>query len=62
VDTYLAIASKRDERAYAGTPVPEDVARRILDAGRLSGSSRNTQRWQFAVVAGEAQERLARAG
>ena len=24
--------------------------RRILDAGRLSGSSRNTQKWQFVVV------------
>ena len=59
METYLAIASKRDTRAYAETPVPDEVARRILDAGRLSGSSRNTQRWQFALVSGEAQERLA---
>jgi nitroreductase len=50
VETFLAIASKRDERAYAETPVPADVERRILDAGRLSGSSRNTQRWEFVVV------------
>jgi nitroreductase len=59
VDTYLAIASKRDERAYADTPVPDDVARRVLDAGRLSGSSRNSQRWELVVVGGEAQQRLA---
>jgi nitroreductase len=50
VDAYLAIASKRDERRYASRPVAEDVVRRILDAGRLSGSSRNTQKWQFVVV------------
>jgi nitroreductase len=51
VDTRLAIASKRDVRQYADTPVPDDVVTRILDAGRVSGSSRNTQRWEFVVVA-----------
>jgi nitroreductase len=50
VDAFLAIASKRDVRAYAPTPIPADVETRILDAGRLSGSSRNTQEWQFVVV------------
>ena len=50
MDTFLAIASRREMRDYAGTPIPEDVVQRILDAGRLSGSSRNTQRWQFVVV------------
>jgi nitroreductase len=59
VDVYLAIASKRDERAYAGTPVPADVQQRILDAGRLSGNSKNRQRWEFVVVSGDAKERLA---
>jgi nitroreductase len=50
VETYLAIASKRDVRAYAATPIPSDVRDRILDAGRLSGSSRNTQKWEFVLV------------
>ncbi len=59
MDTFLAIASKRDVRDYAETPVPADVRTQILDAGRLSGSSRNTQKWEFVVVAGAAQERLA---
>jgi nitroreductase len=59
VDPYLAIASKRDERAYADTPIPSEVRQRILDAGRLSGSSRNRQRWEFVLVSGEAQARLA---
>jgi nitroreductase len=50
VDTYLAVASKRDWRSYADRPVPDDVQRRILDAGRLSGSSQNKQPWTFVVV------------
>jgi nitroreductase len=60
VDTYLAVASKRDWRSYADRPVPEDVQRRILDAGRLSGSSQNKQPWRFVVVeSAESKERLA---
>ena len=61
MDAYLAIASKRDERAYADTPIPPDVRERILDSGRLSGSSQNRQRWEFVVVSGEARARLAEA-
>jgi nitroreductase len=61
VDPYLAIASKRDERAYADTPVPEEVRHRILDSGRLSGSSRNRQLWEFVVVSDGEQARLAEA-
>jgi nitroreductase len=48
-------------RDYGETPVPDEVRRRILDGGRLSGSSKNRQRWEFVVVSGEARERLAEA-
>ena len=58
MDVYLAIASKRDQRDYADTPIPDDVLGRILDAGRVSGSSRNSQRWEFVVVE-SAKEQLA---
>ena len=61
MDPYLAIGSKRDERAYADTPVPDDVRQRILDSGRLSGSSKNRQRWEFVVVSGGEKGRLAEA-
>jgi len=54
VDTWLAIASKRDERRYADRPIPEEVERRILDAGRLSGNSQNNQTWEFVVVSDRA--------
>jgi nitroreductase len=50
VDVFTAIASKRDERRYATTPIPPEVQRRILDAGRLTGSAKNRQPWEFVVV------------
>ncbi len=31
-------------------PVPEDVIRRIVEAGRLTASSMNRQPWHFVVV------------
>ncbi len=49
VDTFLAIASRRDERQYTGKPLPEAVSERILDAGRLAGSAGNRQPWTFVV-------------
>ena len=61
MDTLLAIASRREVRDYAGRPMPEDVVRRILDAGRLSGSGSNRQPWRFVLVSGQAQEALANA-
>ena len=50
IDTFAAIASKRDWRKFADRPVPDDVERRILDAGRLAGSASNRQPWRFLVV------------
>ncbi len=50
MDTYLAVASKRDWRSYADRPVAEETQRRILDAGRLAGSSQNRQPWIFVAV------------
>ena len=50
VDTYLAIASRRETRRYSDRPLPPDVVDRILDAGRLSGSGSNRQPWTFYVV------------
>ena len=54
MDVHLAVASKRDSRAYSGADVPDEVAERILDAGRLVGSARNRQPFRFIVVEGEA--------
>jgi len=62
VDTFLAIVSKRDTRRYAARPIPDEIARRILDAGRLAGSARNRQRWRFLLIESPAvRARLAEA-
>lgn len=62
MDTFLAIASRRDERRYEHGALPPEVVERILDAGRLSGSSRNTQPWTFVVPESSVRvEALARA-
>src|SRR3954451_23287001 len=62
MDAFLAVASKRAVRRYADRPIPEDVQRRILDAGRVAGSSKNRQPWRFVVLADrEAVERAAEA-
>ncbi len=50
MDTYLAIASRREGRKYADRAVSEGVRHRILDAGRLAGSSQNRQPWHFYVL------------
>ena len=49
MDTRLAIASRRDERRYGPEPLADALVARILDAGRLAGSSRNRQPWIFVV-------------
>lgn len=60
MDTWLAIASRREVREYEDRPIPDEVERLILDAGRLAGSARNQQPWRFLVVESpERKERLA---
>jgi nitroreductase len=61
MDTFLAIASRREVRSYDGRPIHDAVVRQILDAGRLSGSGGNRQPWRFVLVSGDAQARLAEA-
>jgi len=50
MDAFLVIASKRDQREYADREIPEDVVRRILEAGRIGGSASNKQPWRFIAV------------
>jgi nitroreductase len=60
VETWLTIASRREVREYAPGALGDALERRILEAGRISGSSRNTQPWTFVVIRGdEARERAA---
>ena len=47
---FEAIRTVLAVRDYQDRPVPDDVVRRIVEAGRLTGSSMNRQPWQFVVV------------
>jgi nitroreductase len=50
MQVFEAIRTVLAVRAYQDKPVPSDVIRRIVNAGRLTGSSKNGQPWHFIVV------------
>lgn len=50
MDAYLAIVSKREVRDYDPRPLDPAAERRILEAGRVAGSSRNRQSRRFVVL------------
>lgn len=63
MDLYRCVVTKRDLRTFTGQAIEPGLLRRILDAGRRSGSARNRQPWQFvAVTDREVLQRLARCG
>jgi nitroreductase len=47
---FEAIRTLLAVRSYQTRPVPDDVVRRIVEAGRLTGSGMNGQPWHFIVV------------
>jgi F420 biosynthesis protein FbiB-like protein len=48
-------------RRYTDQPVPREMIEAILDAGTRAPSPHNRQPWRFAVVTGDARQRLAQA-
>jgi nitroreductase len=50
MDAYRNITSLRAIRHFTDQPLPPDSLRRILEAGRWTGSAKNTQPWHFIVV------------
>ena len=61
--TYRAIVTKRGTREYSETEIDKELLRKILVAGRMAGSSKNSQPLRFVVVRDPAQAaRLAAAG
>ncbi len=45
-----AIRLKRAVRKFQDKPLPDDVVHAILNAGRRSQSSKNTQAWRFIAI------------
>src|SRR2546423_1888331 len=50
METWDAIRARRDVRVYTGQPIAGPALDRILEAGRRSPSSANTQPWDFVVL------------
>ena len=50
MDAYTAIVTKRDTRAFDPRPVPDETVHRVLQAGRMAGSSKNSQPCRFVVL------------
>ncbi len=45
-----AIRTKRAVRQFQEKPLPDEVVKAILNAGRRSQSSKNSQAWQFIAI------------
>ena len=50
MEVFEAVRTVLAERSYTDEPVPPDLVRRIVEAGRLTASSMNGQPWHFIVV------------
>lgn len=60
MDVFEAVRTILAVRRYQDGPVREETLRRILEAGRLTGSAMNRQPWHFIVV--QDRETLRRLG
>ena len=47
---YEAVRTLLAVRAYQDKPISAEIVARIVEAGRLTGSSMNRQPWHFIVV------------
>lgn len=50
MDVFEAVRTLLAVRGYQDKAVPDAVVRRIVEAGRLTGSGMNRQPWHFVVV------------
>jgi nitroreductase len=50
MDAFEALRTLLAVRSYQDKPVPDALVRRIVEAGRLTGSGMNRQPWHFIVV------------
>src|SRR2546422_10609311 len=60
MDVFDAVRTVLAVRRYQDKPVPEPTVRRIVEAGRLTGSAKNMQPWHFIII--QDRETLRRLG
>ncbi len=58
MDVFEAVQQRTSIRAYKDEPVPREKLERILEAGRLAPSARNTQPWHFIVVTDKEKRKI----
>jgi nitroreductase len=50
MDTLEAVRTVLAVRSFQKKPIPPETIRRIVEAGRMTGSAKNRQPWHFLVV------------
>lgn len=50
MDTIEAVKTVLAVRSFQKKPIPPETIRRIVEAGRMTGSAKNRQPWHFLVV------------
>jgi nitroreductase len=60
MDVFDSVRTVLAVRRYQDKPVPEATVRRIVEAGRLTGSAKNMQPWHFIII--QDRETLRRLG
>src|SRR3977135_3848271 len=60
MDVFEGIRTLLAVRRYQDRPVPDTIVRKIVEAGRLTGSAMNLQPWHFIVI--QDRETLRRLG
>jgi len=50
METLTCIRTRREIRDYIAKPIHDDALLKILEAGRLAPSSKNSQPWHFVVI------------
>jgi nitroreductase len=55
MDTFTCIRTRREIRSFTDRPITDDSLLRILEAGRLAPSSKNSQPWHFVVIRDKAK-------
>lgn len=54
-DVERAIRTRKAIRRFKPDPIPDEILFRILEAGRLSPSSKNSQPWHFIIIKDKAK-------
>lgn len=50
MEVFEAVRTVLAVREYRSDPIPDDVIRKVVEAGHLSASASNRQPWHFVVV------------